>query len=176
MRRAYFEFSDQVKNNETGYFPYTPPVQLLHGLRAALDLMLEEGFDAVLDRHRRLAAGVRAAVQAWGLEVCAESPSLYSDTVTAIRTPEGVDARDVIRIAYDRYNASLGSGLGPLAGKVFRIGHIGDSNEGMCLTAIALAELALVEAGAKITFGAGVAAAQAVYAQHARAAIAMAAE
>jgi alanine-glyoxylate transaminase/serine-glyoxylate transaminase/serine-pyruvate transaminase len=87
-----------------------------------------------------------------------------------------VDARDVIRIAYDRYNASLGSGLGPLAGKVFRIGHIGDCNEGMCLTAIALAELALVEAGAKITFGAGVAAAQAVYAQHARAAIAMAAE
>ncbi len=176
MRRAYFEFSDQVKNNETGYFPYTPPVQLLHGLRAALDLMQEEGFDAVLDRHRRLAAGVRAAVQAWGLEVCAESPSLYSDTVTAIRTPEGVDARDVIRIAYDRYNASLGSGLGPLAGKVFRIGHIGDCNEGMCLTAIALSELALVAAGAKITFGAGVAAAQAVYAKQAQSSVAMAAE
>ena len=151
-------------------------MQLLHGLRAALDLMLEEGFDAVLDRHRRLAAGVRAAVQAWGLEVCAESPSLYSDTVTAIRTPEGVDARDVIRIAYDRYNASLGSGLGPLAGKVFRIGHIGDCNEGMCLTAIALSELALVAAGAKITFGAGVAAAQAVYAKQAQSSVAMAAE
>ena len=164
MRRAFFEFSDQVKNNETGYFPYTPPVQLLHGLRAALDRMMAEGYDTVIARHRRLAAGVRAAVQAWGLEVCAESPSLYSDTVTAIRTPEGVDARDVIRIGYDRYNASFGSGLGPLAGKVFRIGHIGDSNEGMCLTAVALAELCLAEAGAQVRFGSGVAAAQAIYA------------
>lgn len=164
MRRAYFEFSDQVKNNETGYFPYTPPVQLLHGLRAALDLMMEEGFETVIERHRRLAAGVRAAVAAWGLEVCAQHPSLYSDTVTAIRTPDGVDARDVIRIGYDRYNASFGSGLGPLAGKVFRIGHIGDSNEGMCLTAIALAELSLQAAGCAIRLGSGVAAAQAVYA------------
>jgi len=164
MRRAYFEFADQVKNNETGYFPYTPPVQLLHGLRAALDLMMAEGLDMVLARHRRLAAGVRAAVEAWGLEVCAMDPATNSDTVTAIRTPEGVDARDVIRIGYDRYNASFGSGLGPLAGKVFRIGHIGDSNEGMCLTAIALAELSLLAAGAVIRLGSGVAAAQAVYA------------
>lgn len=176
MRRAYFEFTDQVKANETGYFPYTPPMQLLHGLRAALDLMQEEGFDTVIARHRRLATGVRAAVQAWGLEVCAENPSLYSDTVTAIRTPEGVDARDVIRIAYDRYNCSLGSGLGPLAGKVFRIGHIGDSNEGMCLTAIALSELALVAAGARIALGSGVAAAQAVYAQPLAASARIAAE
>ncbi|MGV8987761.1 MAG: pyridoxal-phosphate-dependent aminotransferase family protein [Cypionkella sp.] len=164
MRRSYFEFADQVTNNETGYFPYTPPIQLLHGLRAALDRMIEEGFDTIIARHRRLAEGVRAAVQAWGLEICAESPSLYSDTVTAIRTPEGVDARDVIRIGYDRFNASFGSGLGPLTGKVFRIGHIGDSNEGMCLTAIALAELSLVAAGASIRFGSGVAAAQEVYA------------
>ena len=164
MRRAYFEFSDHIKGNETGYFPYTPPVQLLHGLRAALDRMLAEGLDTVIARHRRLAAGVRAAVQAWGLQVCAADPALNSDTVTAICTPEGVDARDVIRIGYDRYNASFGSGLGPLAGKVFRIGHIGDSNEGMCLTAIALAELALAAAGATITFGSGVAAAQTVYA------------
>lgn len=163
MRRAYFDFSDQVKANETGNFPYTPPVQLLHGLRAALDRIFAEGPEQVIARHSRLAAGVRAAVNAWGLEVCAEHPSLYSDTVTAIRTPDGVDARDVIRIAYERYNASFGSGLGPLAGKVFRIGHIGDSNEGMCLTAVALAELALVAAGAAIRFGSGVAAAQQVY-------------
>jgi alanine-glyoxylate transaminase/serine-glyoxylate transaminase/serine-pyruvate transaminase len=164
-RRAYFEFSDQVKANETGYFPYTPPMQLLHGLRAALDRIALEGQENIFARHRRLAAGVRAAVAAWGLEVCAESPSLYSDTVTAIRTPEGVDARDVIRIGYDRYNACFGAGLGPLAGKAFRIGHIGDSNEGMCLTAIALAELSMVAAGADIRFGSGVAAAQGVYAQ-----------
>jgi alanine-glyoxylate transaminase/serine-glyoxylate transaminase/serine-pyruvate transaminase len=140
-------------------------MQLLHGLRAALDRMMEEGLDNIIARHRRLAAGVRAAVHAWGLEVCAESPSLYSDTVTAIRTPEGVDAREVIRIGYDRYNAAFGAGLGPLAGKAFRIGHIGDSNEGMCLTAIALAELSMAAAGASIRFGSGVAAAQEVYAQ-----------
>ena len=165
LRRAYLDFADMAKMNDTGYFPYTPPTQLLHGLRRALDRMLDEGQENVFARHRRLASGVRAAVQAWGLEMCAEHPSLYSDTVTAIRTPQGVDARDVIRIAYDRYNCSLGSGLGPLNGKVFRIGHLGDLNEGMCLTAISVAELSLAAAGAAIRFGSGVAAAQEVYAE-----------
>jgi alanine-glyoxylate transaminase/serine-glyoxylate transaminase/serine-pyruvate transaminase len=102
-------------------------------------------------------------VQAWGLQVCAEHPSLCSDTVTAIRTPEGVDAREVIRIAYERFNCSLGSGLGPLNGKVFRIGHLGDLNEGMCLTAISIAEMALALAGADVRLGSGVAAAQGEY-------------
>ena len=165
MRRAYFEFADHLKHNATGYFPYTPPTQLLHGLRKSLDRMMAEGLENVIARHHRLASGVRAAVKAWGLETCAADPSLHSDTVTAIRVPAGVDARDVIRIGYDRYNCSFGSGLGPLAGKVFRIGHLGDLNEGMCLTAIALAELSLHAAGAKVQFGAGVAAAQAVYAE-----------
>ena len=164
-RRAYFEFSKQMKHNSGGYFPYTPPTQLLHGLRRALDRMLEEGLDTIAARHHRLACGVRAAVAAWGLEPCAEHPSIASDTVTAICTPATVDAREVIRIAYDRYNTSLGSGLGPLAGKVFRIGHIGDLNEGMCLTALAVTELALVQAGVTLTFGSGVAAAQKIYAQ-----------
>ena len=164
MRRAYFDFSDQLASNATGYFPYTPPVQLLAGLRAAVDRMLAEGLDQVFARHSHLAQGVRAAVQAWGLELCAEHPALYSDTVTAIRVPAAVDAREVIRIGYERYNASFGSGLGPLAGKVFRIGHIGDCNEGMCLTAVALAELCLAAAGVSIRFGSGVAAAQEVYA------------
>lgn len=163
-RRAYFEFSEQMKHNPGGYFPYTPPTQLLHGLRKALDRMLEEGFDTIAARHNRLASGVRAAVKAWGLETCAEHPSIASDTVTAIKTPSSVDAREVIRIAYDRYNTSLGSGLGPLAGKVFRIGHIGDLNEGMCLTALAVTEMALAEAGVSLTYGSGVAAAQAIYA------------
>ena len=164
-RRAYFEFSEQIKHNPGGYFPYTPPTQLLHGLRKSLDRLMEEGLEQVVARHYHLASGVRAAVAAWGLQTCAELPSLASDTVTAIRTPDGVDAREVIRVGYDRYNASFGSGLGPLAGKVFRIGHIGDSNEGMCLTAIALAELSLDAAGANIRFGSGVAAAQAIYAK-----------
>ena len=165
MRRAYFELSDQLKNNATGYFPFTPPTQLLHGMRKSLDRLLTEGLEAVFDRHARLASGVRAAVQAWGLATAAQSADCASNTVTAIRVPDPVDARDVIRIGYDRYNCSFGSGLGPLAGRVFRIGHLGDLNEGMCLTAIALAELSLHGAGAKVSFGSGVAAAQAIYAQ-----------
>jgi alanine-glyoxylate transaminase/serine-glyoxylate transaminase/serine-pyruvate transaminase len=111
-----------------------------------------------------MAEGVRRAVAAWGLTVCAETPALFSDTVTAIQVPEGVDAREVIRAGYDRYNASFGSGLGPLNGRVFRIGHLGDLNEGMVLTALSLAELSLHAAGAKVTFGAGVAAAQTLFA------------
>ena len=165
MRRAYFEFRDFKQTVETGYFPYTPPTQILHGLRRALDRINAEGLDNVLSRHARLAEGVRRAVAAWGLSPCAEHSSLASNTVTAIRVPDGVDAREVIRIGYERYNTSFGSGLSRLAGKVFRIGHLGDLNEGMCLTAISVAEMALVEAGADIEFGSGVAAAQAWYAQ-----------
>ena len=159
-RRAYFEFKDMLTLNETGYFPYTPPTQLFHGLRNSLDRIFAEGLDEVIARHHRLAEGVRRGVHDWGFDLCAEHPSLYSDTVSAIRVPEGVDARDVIRIGYARYNASFGSGLARLAGKVFRIGHLGDLNEGMCLTALSIAEMALVEAGAKIDLGSGVGAAQ----------------
>jgi len=162
-RRAYFEFKDMLTLNETGYFPYTPPTQLFHGLRKSLDRIFAEGLDEVIARHHRLAEGVRRGVHAWGLDLCAEHPSLYSNTVSAIRVPEGVDAREVIKIGYARYNASFGSGLARLAGKVFRIGHLGDLNEGMCLTALSIAEMALVEAGAKIDFGSGVGAAQSWY-------------
>lgn len=165
MRRAYFEFSDMLATARTGYFPYTPPTQILQGLRRALDRITAEGFENVLARHARLAEGVRRAISAWGLMTCAEHPSLASNTVTAIRTPEGVDARDVIRIGYESYNTSFGSGLARLSGKVFRIGHLGDLNEAMCLTALSVAEMALVEAGADIEFGSGVAAAQSWYAQ-----------
>jgi len=119
---------------------------------------------------------VRAAVAAWGLTPAAETPAIASNTVTAIRVPDGVDAREVIRIGYDRYNASFGSGLGPLAGKVFRIGHLGDLNEGMCLAAISLAELSLHAAGASISFGSGVAAASAIYAEPVQTSARLAAE
>ncbi len=165
MRRAYFEFRDYQATCETGYFPYTPPTQILHGLRRALDRINAEGLANVVARHARLAEGIRRGVTAWGLQICAEHPSLASNTVTAIRVPEGVDARDVIRIGYERYNTSFGSGLARLAGRVFRIGHLGDLNEGMCLTALSVAEMALAEAGADIDFGSGVAAAQSWYAQ-----------
>jgi alanine-glyoxylate transaminase/serine-glyoxylate transaminase/serine-pyruvate transaminase len=160
MRRAYFEFIDMVKLNADGYFPYTPPTPLLRGLRAALDRLFREGLDEVIARHARIAEGVRRGVHAWGLDLVAENPSLYSDTVSAIRTPDNVDARDVLRIAYDEMNTSFGSGLARLQGKVFRIGHLGDFNEGMALTALSIAEMSLVRAGAQIQLGAGVAAAQ----------------
>ena len=169
-RRAYFEFRDMLTLNETGYFPYTPPTQLFHGLRKSLDRIFAEGLDTVIARHHRLAEGVRRGVHAWGFSLCAEHESLQSNTVSAIKVPEGVDAREVIKIGYARYNASFGSGLAQLAGKVFRIGHLGDLNEGMCLTALSIAEMALVEAGAKIDFGSGVGAAQGWYAETAVAA------
>ena len=165
MRRAYFEFADMLKMNADGYFPYTPPTQLFHGLRQSLDRIFAEGLDNVVARHHRLAEGVRRGVAAWDLDLVAEHPKWRSDTVSAIRTPEGVDARDVIRIGYERYNISFGTGLAQLAGKAFRIGHLGDLNEGMCLTALSLAELSLADAGAKVEFGSGVGAAQAWYAE-----------
>jgi alanine-glyoxylate transaminase/serine-glyoxylate transaminase/serine-pyruvate transaminase len=166
MRRAYFEFADMVRMNAGGYFPYTPPTQLFHGLKRSLDRILrQEGLDSVIARHHRLAEAVRRGVAAMGLDLVAEHHSLASDTVSAIRVPEGVDAGEVMRIAYEELNTSFGSGLGPLNGKVFRIGHLGDLNEAMVLTALSVAELALVRAGADIRFGAGVGAAQAYFAQ-----------
>lgn len=164
MRRAYFEFSDMLKMNADGYFPYTPPTQLFHGLRQALDRIKQEGLDQVIARHTHLAEGVRRGISAWGLSLVAEHHSLYSDTVSAIRVPPDVDAREVLRISYEDYNTSFGSGLGPLAGKVFRIGHLGDLNEAMCLTALSVAEMSLFRAGVQLQLGTGVGAAQAHFA------------
>ncbi len=168
MRRAYFEFSDMIKMNADGFFPYTPPTQLFHGLRQSLNRINTEGLDQVIARHRQLAEGVRRGISAWGLSLVAEHHTLYSDTVSAIRVPAEIDAREVLRIAYEDFNTSFGSGLGPLAGKVFRIGHLGDLNEGMCLTALSIAEMALYRAGVPVSLGAGVGAASAWYADGAQ--------
>ncbi|MGK9204172.1 aminotransferase class V-fold PLP-dependent enzyme [Sinorhizobium meliloti] len=157
--RCYFSFEDMIKTNDTGYFPYTPPTQLLRGLRAALDLIFEEGLETIFVRHHHLANGVRAAVSAWGLKLCATEPKWHSDTVSAIRLPEGIDGVEVIRHAYQAYNTSLGSGLSKVAGKVFRIGHLGSLNEVMVLGALSAAELTLLDCGVKIEAGAGVGAA-----------------
>jgi alanine-glyoxylate transaminase/serine-glyoxylate transaminase/serine-pyruvate transaminase len=159
--RAFFDLRDQVKANAEGYFPYTPPIAHLFGLRAALDLLLEEGMTNVVARHHRLGEGVRCAVAAWGLKVCARDPKIYSDTVSAVVVPDGADARKVIDIAFRRYNLSLGGGMGRLAGKVFRIGHVGDINELMVLGALSGVEMAMNDAGIPVTLGSGVAAAQA---------------
>lgn len=163
MERCYFDFADMVKANDAGYFPYTPPVPLLYGLRASLDMLFEEGLPQVFARHHRLAEGVRRGVRALGLELCAAGPRWYSDTVSAIRVPEHVDGAEVCRIGFDRYRTSFGAGLSQVAGRVFRIGHLGDLNEVMCLAALASAEMSLADAGADVELGAGVAAAQAYY-------------
>jgi alanine-glyoxylate transaminase/serine-glyoxylate transaminase/serine-pyruvate transaminase len=161
MRRAYFEFADHAKTNVTGHFPYTPPTQLFHGLREALAMLEEEGLETVYARHRRLAEGVRRGVAAWGLKICAQSPCFHSDTVTTIMTPEGVDAREGIARGYGTYRTSFGSGLARLAGKAFRIGHLGDLNEVQALSALASAEMCLRDCGAtQVEPGSGVAAAQ----------------
>jgi alanine-glyoxylate transaminase / serine-glyoxylate transaminase / serine-pyruvate transaminase len=161
--RCYFDFADMITTNDLGYFPYTPPVPLLHGLRASLDLLFAEGLEQVYARHHRLAEGVRRGVAALGLQLCAVAPQWYSDTVSAIRVPAGVDGAEVCRIGHTRYRTSFGAGLSKVAGKVFRIGHLGDLNEVSCLAALAAAEMSLADAGADVELGAGVAAAQAFY-------------
>lgn len=158
--KAYFDFSDQIKTNEGGYFPYTPALPLLYGLREALNLLFEEGLDNVFARHHMLASGTRAAVAAWGLELCAKDPKWNSDTVSAIMVPEGINGADVIDRAYRRYNLALGAGLTEMAGKLFRIGHLGDLNELMLLGAISGVEMSMRDVGIQIEAGSGVAAAQ----------------
>lgn len=157
--RVFFDFGDMMRANAMGYFPYTPSIPLLYGLRESLAIIAEEGLDAIFARHRRLADGVRAAVRAWSLKLCARAPKWHSDTVSAILVPEGVNAADVIDVAFRRYNLALGAGLARMAGKLFRIGHLGDLNELMLLGAIAGVEMALRDVGVQVTPGAGVAAA-----------------
>ena len=166
-KRCYFDLGDMIKANATGYFPYTPALSLLYGLRAALDLIFQEGLDNVFARHHYLAQGVRAAVtEGWGLELCAKAPKWYSDTVSAIVVPQGFNAANVIDRAFRRYNLALGAGLSKVAGKVFRIGHLGDLNELMLTSAIAGAEMAMLDVGIDVRPGSGTGAATQYWRTH----------
>jgi alanine-glyoxylate transaminase/serine-glyoxylate transaminase/serine-pyruvate transaminase len=158
--RCYWSFEDMLKANATGYFPYTPSIPMLYGMREAVNMLLEEGLENVFARHHRLAEGCRRAVAAWGLTLCAKDRKWYSDTVSAIMVPSGFNGADVIDVAYRRYNFALGAGLNKVAGKLFRIGHLGDLNEITLLAGIAGAEMAMRDVGIKIELGRGVAAAQ----------------
>ncbi len=159
MPRAYFDLRAMRANNAQGYFPSTPALSLLYGLDEALTMLLDEGMDNVAARHKRLANGVRAAVKAWGLTQCAMRPEIASDSLTAVVVPADKDARTVIDIAFKRYDIALGSGLSEVAGKVFRIGHLGDMNALTLAGALAGVEMALADAGFDITLGSGVGAA-----------------
>jgi alanine-glyoxylate transaminase/serine-glyoxylate transaminase/serine-pyruvate transaminase len=172
-RRCYFDYGDMVASNATGYFPYTPSLPMLYGLRESLAILAEEGLDNVFQRHSYLAGGVRAAVlEGWKLKLCATAPKWYSDTVSAIMVPDGINGADVIARAFKRYNLALGAGLSKVAGKLFRIGHLGDLNELMLLGAIAGAEMTMLDVGIKLEAGSGVAAAQSYWRSHAPAALA----
>jgi alanine-glyoxylate transaminase/serine-glyoxylate transaminase/serine-pyruvate transaminase len=160
LPKTFFAWEDQIKTNDLGFFPYTPPMNLLRGLRVALDMLLEEGLENVFARHNRMANAVRAAVAAWGMEPIAKDEKWYSDTVTAVKVPEGFDGNEVVRHAYKHYNLALSISLAKIAGQAFRIGHLGDLNELMILTPINGAEMAMKDLGYPIEMGSGVAAAQ----------------
>ena len=159
LSKCFFDFDDQLKANNDGYFPYTPAATLLRGMRASIDMLLEEGLDNIAARHRYLADGVRKAVAAWDLQICAKGPQWYSDTVTTVMVPTGFDGNDVIKTAYKNYGLSLGRGQGQINGKAFRIGHLGYVNEIMCLSALAGVEMAMRDVGIPIKPGSGVGAA-----------------
>jgi len=165
--RCYFDYRDMVQANASGYFPYTPPLPLLYGLRESLAMIEEEGLDNIIERHAFLAGGVRAAVlEGWQLRLCAVAPKWYSDTVSAVMVPDGRDAAAVIARAFTRYNLALGAGLARMAGKLFRIGHLGDLNEVMLLGAISGAEMAMLDCGIRVEPGSGAAAAQNYWREH----------
>jgi len=166
-RRCYFDLTDMIKANASGYFPYTPPLPMLYGLRESLNIIFEEGLEEIFFRHHYLAEGVRAAIlKGWGLGLCAREPKWYSDTVSAVVVPEKVNAAHVIDVAFRRYNLALGAGLSKVAGRVFRIGHLGDLNELMLMAALAGAEMAMLDVGIEVRPGSGVAAASDYWRSH----------
>lgn len=163
LPRTFFDFRDMQKSYAAGGYPYTPAVGLLNGLNVACDLLLEEGLEQVWARHHRIAEGVRRAVAGWGLRPCAVSPDLYSDTVTAVLVPEGCNGTDLVKLAADKYDMAFGVGLGEVAGKVFRIGHLGSLTDAMMLSGLAVAEMCMADLGWNVALGSGVSAAQDYY-------------
>ncbi|MCP4070288.1 MAG: aminotransferase class V-fold PLP-dependent enzyme [Hyphomicrobiales bacterium] len=161
--RCFFDFRDMGNANASGGFPYTPPFQLLMGLRESLDMLFEEGLENVFARHYRLAQGVRKAVEAWGMKLCARTPDLYSDTVSTIYTPDGFDSNILTNHAYDKYDVSFGIGLGEMNTKAFRIGHLGSLSDVMVLAGLSAIEMAMVDLSYPVKLGYGVAAAQEYY-------------
>ncbi|MCC5964398.1 MAG: aminotransferase class V-fold PLP-dependent enzyme [Rhodobacteraceae bacterium] len=160
LPRTFLDFRDMTKACAAGGFPYTPPVGLIAGLAKSIELLEAEGLDAVYARHARFAEATRRAVAAWGMRPCAASPDLYSDTVTAIVVPDGCDGTELVTLAATKYGMAFGVGLGDVAGKVFRIGHLGMLTDAMLLSGLAVAEMCMADLGWDTRLGSGVAAAQ----------------
>jgi len=168
LPRTFFDIRDMAKGYAANAYPYTPAVGLLNGLKHATEMLLDEGLDNVFARHHRMAEGVRQAVSAWGMALCAQAPDLYSDTVSAIKTPDGFDATTIVTHAADKYGVAFGVGLGDVAGKVFRIGHLGSLTDVMALSGLATVEMCMADLGLNVRLGSGVAAAQEYYRKTAR--------
>jgi len=163
LPRTFFDFRDMLGATAKGVYPYTPPLQLIHGMSESLTMLFEEGLDTVYARHTRLAEGVRRAVHGWGLDLVARSPDLYSDTVSAIFVPEGFDSNALVDHAFSRYGMSFGVGLGELSGRAFRIGHLGSLTDAMMLSGLATIEMAMADLNYPVKLGSGVIAAQEYY-------------
>ena len=166
LPRTFFDVHDMMNGYANSAYPYTPAVGLMNGLNTAAGMLLDEGLENVFTRHHRIAEGVRSAVNAWGLELCAASPAVYSDTVSAIRTPDGFNATNIVTHAAETYGVAFGVGLDEVAGKVFRIGHLGSLSDVMTLSGLATAEMCMADLGLDIQLGSGVAAAQEFYRAH----------
>ncbi|NLD68251.1 MAG: aminotransferase class V-fold PLP-dependent enzyme [Limnobacter sp.] len=147
LPRAYWEWNEMIASNANGFFPSTPATNLLYGLHEAIAMLLEEGLPNVFARHRRHAAATRAAVHAWGLEVLCANPDEYSPVLTGVLMPDGHNADAFRKIALEKFNLSLGQGLGKVAGKVFRIGHLGDFNDLTLMATLSGIEMTLALAG-----------------------------
>jgi alanine-glyoxylate transaminase/serine-glyoxylate transaminase/serine-pyruvate transaminase len=143
MPKSFWRWDDMVAMNEKGFFPYTPATNLIYGLKEALAMLSEEGLETVFCRHQRLAEATRRAVRAWGLELCALDPAEYSATVTTILLPQGFDEVAFRALVLEKFNMSLGAGLGRLAGKAFRIGHLGSFNDLMLAGTLSGVEMGL---------------------------------
>jgi alanine-glyoxylate transaminase/serine-glyoxylate transaminase/serine-pyruvate transaminase len=166
LPKSFWAWDEIIEMNKTGYWPYTPSTNLLYGLAEACDMLLSPqhgGLPAVFARHQRWAAGVRAAVNAWGLQIQCADPAVYSPVLTGVMMPEGVDADAVRRVIYERFDCSLGTGLGKIKGRMFRIGHLGDCNDLTLLGALAGCEMGLKLSGVKLA-GSGVQAAMEYFA------------
>jgi alanine-glyoxylate transaminase / serine-glyoxylate transaminase / serine-pyruvate transaminase len=151
--RAYWDWEPMLTDNRAGFFPYTPATNLLFGLSEALQMLAEEGLPQVFARHRRYGDATRCAVRAWGLELVCLDPREYSDSLTAVMLPAGVDADALRQTVLERYDMSLGTGLGRQKGRVFRIGHLGDFNDLMLAGTLAGVEMGLVSSGVPFTPG-----------------------
>jgi alanine-glyoxylate transaminase/serine-glyoxylate transaminase/serine-pyruvate transaminase len=143
LPRSYWAWQEIIALNKTGYWPYTPNTNLLYGLSESLDMLQAESLSRVFARHRRWAAGVRAAVQAWGLPIQCADPKVYSPVLTGVITPPELDADALRKLIFERFDLSLGTGLGKLKGRMFRIGHLGNSNDLTLLATVAGCEMGL---------------------------------